>query len=80
MKKCISFLVAILLCFQFSFTCYSYANGVETVNPKTETIKEYSLEYEPKLALDGGEDGLKFYKIIIDQAHKYLKENGIILL
>lgn len=40
MKKCISFLVAILLCFQFSFTCYSYANGVETVNPKTETIKE----------------------------------------
>lgn len=47
---------------------------------KTETIKEYSLEYEPKLALDGGKDGLKFYKIIIDQAHKYLKENGIILL
>ena len=40
MKKCISFLVAILLCFQFSFTCYSYANDVETVNPKTETIKE----------------------------------------
>ena len=40
MKKCISFFVAILLCFQFSFTCYSYANDVETVNPKTETIKE----------------------------------------
>lgn len=27
-----------------------------------------------------GEDGLKFYKIIINDGYKYLKENGIIAL
>lgn len=28
----------------------------------------------------GGEDGLKFYKIIVDEAHKYLRTNGILAL
>jgi len=47
---------------------------------KTKVIDEYILKYEPKLALDGGEDGLKFYEIIINEGSKYLKENGIIAL
>ncbi len=47
---------------------------------KTEVIKDYNLKYEPKLALDGGEDGLKFYRIIIEEGYKYLKPNGIIAL
>lgn len=47
---------------------------------KTEVIKEYNLKYEPRLALDGGQDGLEFYKIIIEEGYKYLKENGIIAL
>ncbi len=47
---------------------------------KTEVIKEYSLEYEPKIALDGGADGLKFYNIIIENAHKYLNKNGFLIL
>lgn len=47
---------------------------------KTDIIKEYNLEYEPKLALDGGEDGLKFYRIIIEEGHKYLRNGGIIAL
>lgn len=33
-------------------------------------------DYEPHLALDGSEDGLKFYKEIINQAPNYLNKNG----
>lgn len=35
--------------------------------------------YEPMQALDGKEDGLYFYRKIIDSASEYLKENGKLL-
>ncbi len=49
---------------------------------KTKVINELDLQVqnEPKLALDGGENGLKFYEILISEAPKYLKENGKIFL
>lgn len=37
-----------------------------------KTVKDF----EPKLALVGGDDGLDFYKEIVKNAHKYLKNNG----
>ena len=37
------------------------------------------VQNEPHLALDGGEDGLKFYKKIIEQACNYI-ENGYLIL
>lgn len=37
-------------------------------------------DYDPHLALDGGTDGLAPYKIILSQAHDYLKEDGIVAL
>lgn len=36
--------------------------------------------YEPKIALLGGQDGLEFYRRILSQAKQYLKDNGIIAL
>lgn len=37
-------------------------------------------DYEPMLALDGGIDGLDFYKDIAENAHNYLEDNGYLVL
>ncbi|QUH24984.1 peptide chain release factor N(5)-glutamine methyltransferase [Serpentinicella alkaliphila] len=42
-------------------------------------LDEQVKSYEPKLALDGGEDGLDFYRSIIETAPNYLK-NGAWLI
>lgn len=49
---------------------------------ETEVIKTLSKEVknEPLIALDGGQDGLKFYKAILQQANNYLNKNGYLLL
>lgn len=49
---------------------------------KTSEIQKLSKEVqnEPLLALDGGQDGLFFYREIIKQAHKYLEEQGYLCI
>ena len=49
---------------------------------KSDVIKtlQKDVQNEPHIALDGGKDGLKFYKIISDNYKKYLEKDGIILL
>lgn len=36
-------------------------------------------DYEPHLALDGGEDGLRFYRILAEQAADHLSDGGILI-
>ena len=40
---------------------------------------EQVKDYEPMLALDGGKDGLDFYRNIINQAKNYINPNGCIV-
>ncbi|MBE7045965.1 MAG: peptide chain release factor N(5)-glutamine methyltransferase [Ruminococcaceae bacterium] len=42
------------------------------------TLMNDVKDYEPSLALDGGEDGLVFYRRIISEAEQILKKDGLI--
>lgn len=44
------------------------------------TTLDKEVQNEPYIALDGGIDGLDFYKIIACEAHKYLNEKGKLFL
>lgn len=54
-------------------------------NPPYIPTKDFALlqkeiKYEPKIGLNGGKDGLKFYRRIIKEASKYLTPNGYLFL
>lgn len=68
------------------FTSISGKFDIIVSNPpyiETEVISTLSKEvrdFEPRLALDGKEDGLFFYRIIIQKAKQYLETNGMLYL
>lgn len=49
---------------------------------ETDVIKSLSnqVKCEPHIALDGGEDGLYFYKILVENAYKFLNKDGYLCL
>lgn len=56
------------------------ANPPYIATGELENLPQSVRLYEPKLALDGGQDGLHFYKRIITEAYRYLKDLGAIFL
>lgn len=45
-----------------------------------EGLEPEVRDHEPMMALDGGEDGLDFYRIIAQQAPEHLKKGGVLML
>ena len=52
---------------------YIKSEIIETLDPEVK-------DHEPRLALDGGEDGLDAYKVIANNAFAHLKEGGVLAL
>lgn len=62
-------------------TCYD----IIVSNPPyiaTDDVKglQREIHYEPRIALDGGGDGLDFYRRIIAEAPQFLKRDGLLMM
>lgn len=56
-----------------------YSNPPYIRSDLISTLQREVRDFEPRLALDGGEDGLKFYRNIVGEATLYLKEGGFLV-
>ncbi len=52
---------------------YIPSKVIDTLEPEVRT-------FEPMAALDGGEDGLTFYRLIVKEAKKYLKRGAMVFV
>lgn len=50
------------------------------IEKSTIPLLDKEVQSEPQIALDGGDDGLDFYRIISEQAYRFLKKDGSIML
>lgn len=48
------------------------------INKEDMKLLDERIKKEPELALYGGEDGLEFYRAIIEKSHEHLNKNGYI--
>jgi release factor glutamine methyltransferase len=55
------------------------SNPPYIVRSKISTLMKEVKDHEPTIALNGGEDGLAFYRRIIPEARRYLKAGGWLL-
>ena len=56
-----------------------YSNPPYIKSKDIENLQIEVKDFEPRLALDGGSDGLHFYRKIIANAKKYLKDVGYLV-
>lgn len=45
-----------------------------------ETLPRDVRDYEPRIALDGGEDGLDFYRLIAEKVSRYIARGGMVMV
>lgn len=56
-----------------------YSNPPYIKSDEIEKLQVEVRKHEPRLALDGGEDGLNFYRKIIEKAPEYLNNRGYLV-
>lgn len=56
-----------------------YSNPPYIKSDEIEKLQVEVRKHEPRLALDGGEDGLHFYRKIIEKAPEYLNNRGYLV-
>jgi len=56
-----------------------FANLPYIPSARISQLDESVLKFEPITALDGGEDGLKYIRELLNSARHYLNSNGIVL-
>lgn len=56
-----------------------YSNPPYIKSDEIEKLQVEVRKHEPRLALDGGEDGLHFYRKIIEKAPEYLNDRGYLI-
>ena len=56
------------------------SNPPYVASDEIETLQREVRDFEPRIALDGGSDGLDYYRIIAKEAKSHLKGGGILLL
>jgi release factor glutamine methyltransferase len=56
------------------------SNPPYIVRSEIGSLAKEVRNYEPVIALDGGEDGLVFYRRLVSQAPPFLREGGWLLL
>ena len=56
------------------------SNPPYVASDEIETLQREVRDFEPRIALDGGRDGLDYYRIIAKEAKSHLKDGGILLL
>ena len=56
------------------------SNPPYIVSQVVEELESTVKDYEPRRALDGGTDGLDFYRIIAKEAKKYLKGESLLIM
>ena len=56
------------------------SNPPYVIRNKIDSLMPEVANYEPRIALDGGEDGFSFYRRIIERAPQYLKSKGYLVL
>ncbi len=56
------------------------ANPPYIKHKEIETLSRDVRDFEPRIALDGGEDGLDFYRAIAEKVSRYIVRGGMVML